>query len=427
MKLPKLFKSAPSEQKASRAYAAHVRNLPEAVWSPRNYRAFVNEGYKINVVAYQAINRIADAIGSLKWAAYNESGEQLTSHPYLDLIRKPNPLQSGREWWRAKTAYLLLSGNSYDERIVQGSRPLELWTLRPDRMQIKPGSTGMPAAYIYKAAGNTVTFPANTITGDSDIRHTKLFAADDDWYGMSPMNTAAFAIDQHNEAMSWVQSLLQNSATPSGAIMLDRESTLSDDQFKRLREEIEESFSGAKNAGRPLLLEGGMQWQSMSLSPDDMAIIETKDSAARDISLAFGIPPLLLNIPGDNTYSNYREARLGFFEDTVIPLVDMMAAELNSWLSPAFGNVEIRPDYDSIEAIAEKRRGLWEMVDSSDEITVNEARELKGYPPLDAPLGNMLMADLRSSRRGHTSPRSNNAKAGGNMLEEIAYGNEPAT
>lgn len=426
MKLPKLFRWATPEQKASRAYAAHVRNLPEAVWSPRNYRAFVAEGYKINVVAYQAINRIADAIGSLKWTAFTESGEQLTSHPFLRLIQKPNPMQSGREWWRAKTAYLLLSGNCYDERIMQGRRPIELWTLRPDRMSIKPGSTGMPAAYLYKSAGKTVTFTASPISGESDIRHTKLFAADDDWYGMSPMNTAAYAIDQHNEAMNWIQSLLQNAATPSGAMMLDRETTLSDDQFRRLREEVEESFSGAKNAGRPMLLEGGMKWESMSLSPADMAIIETKDSAARDISLAFGIPPLLLNIPGDNTYSNYREARLGFFEDTVIPLVDMMAAELNAWLSPYFDSVEVRPDYDSIEAIAEKRRGLWEMVDTSDEITVNEARALKGYPPIAAPLGNMLMADLRSSRRGHTSPRSNAAQAGGNMLEEIAYGTESA-
>ena len=425
MKFPNLFRRAAPESKASRAYAAHVRNLPEAVWSPRDYRAFVNEGYKVNVVAYQAINRIADAIGSMSWTAFDRSGKQLASHPFLDLIHRPNPVQSGREWWRAKVAYLLLNGNGYDERIMQGNRPVELWTLRPDRMEIKPGRTGIPAAYIYRASGQRVTFQANTLDGDSDIRHTKLFAATDDWYGMSPMNAAAYAIDQHNAAMSWIQALLQNAATPSGALMLDRETTLSDDQFKRLREEVEENFTGSQNAGRPMLLEGGMSWQSMSLSPDDMAIIETKDSAARDISLAFGVPPLLLNIPGDNTYGNYREARLGFFEDTVIPLVAMMTDELNAWLSPSFSGVLVRPDYDSIEAIAEKRRGLWQMVDTSDEITVNEARKLKGYPPLDAPLGNMLMADLRSSRRGHTSDRSNAAQEG-NMLEDIAYGTESA-
>lgn len=412
---------ATPEAKASRAYAMHVQRLPQAVWSPRNYQAFAKEGYQINVVAFQAINKIADAISGMRWAAFSPDGEQLSSHEYLRLIQTPNPMQSGREWWKAKVAFLLLSGNCFDERVLNGRRPLQLWTLRPDRVSLKPAQNGMVESYTYASGGQKIVFPANTITGDADIRQTKLFSPLNDWYGGSPMEAAAYAIDQHNEAMKWLQALLQNSAMPSGALTLDKETMLSDDQFQRLRQEIEISFAGAQNAGRPMLLEGGMDWKPLSFSPDDMKIIDLKDSAARDISLAFGVPPLLLNIPGDNTYSNYREARLGFYEDTVIPLVNLLTAEMNAWLSPYFGGVEIRPDYDSIEAIAEKRRGLWEMVDTSDEITVNEARALKGYPPLPGPLGEMLMADLRSTRRGHTSERSN---GGESLLNEVAYGPE---
>lgn len=410
--------SAP-EQKASRAYSLMTAGLPRATWTAHDYAAFSTEGYGINVVAYQAVNKIADAIGSMEWTAYDTEGNQLTSHPFLDLIKFPNPWQSGREWWRQKTAFLLLAGDSFDERIMAGKRPLELWTLRPDRISMKFGGNGMPAAYIYNENGQKVVYPADTISGDSDIRHVRLFHPLKQWNGQSPMQAAAYAIDLHNDASRWMKALLQNSAKPSGALLLDKDTAMSDDQYDRLRAEVEQNFSGAANAGRPMLLEGGMKWQEMSLSPDDMAIIEQKDSAARDISLAFGVPPLLLNIPGDNTYSNYREARLGFFEDTVIPLVTMQTAELNSWLSPLFDGVTIQPDYDSIEAIAEKRRGLWEMVDASDEITVNEARELKGFAPLSEPLGSMLMADLRASRRGHAGDRSNN---GDELLEDIAFG-----
>lgn len=421
--LSRLF--ATPEQKASRAYAVHVQNLPKAVWSPRNYEAFCKEGFQINVVAYQAVNKIADAIGGMKWAVFDKNGTQLEDHPFLKLINRPNPVQSGKEWWRAKTAYLLLAGNGYDERIMSNKKPLELWTLRPDRFTIEPARNGMPGAYIYKVGGRGVKFPVNTLTGDSDVRHVRLFNPLNDWHGMAPMNAAAYAIDQHNEAMSWLQALLQNSAMPSGALMMDKETSLSDDQYERLRQEVEENFTGSRNAGRPMLLEGGMKWENLSLSPDEMKIIELKDSAARDISLAFGVPPLLLNIPGDNTYSNYREARLGFFEDTVIPLADLMTEELNTWLSPYFDGATIRPDYDSIEAIAEKRRGQWELVDNADEITVNEARKLKGFPPLPDPIGSMLMADLRSSRRGHQSPRSNNGgENADNMLGEMAYGSD---
>jgi len=414
------------EVKASRALETHIQGLPKAVWTAHNYEAFCKEGFAVNVVAYQAISRVANSIGSMKWAAFDKNGTRLERHPFLDLINRPNTLQSGKEWWRAKVAYFLISGNGYDERILSGTRPIELWTLRPDRFTIEASSGGVPSAYVYKTGQNKVRFTVDTVTGDSDVRHMKMFNPTDDWYGSSPMKAAAYAIDQHNEAMAWLQALLQNSAMPSGALTVDKETTLSDEQFNRLKNEVEENYTGARNAGRPMLLEGGMQWQTMSLSPEDMIIIELKDSAARDISLAFGVPPLLLNIPGDNTFANYKEARLGFFEDTVIPLADMFAEELNTWLSDFFSGVTIRPDYDSIEAIAEKRREQWELVDTADEITVNEARELKGFPPLPAPIGDMLMADLRSSRRGHEGDRANNpgkpddgAEA---VLKELAYG-----
>jgi len=246
------------------------------------------------------------------------------------------------------------------------------------------------------------TFPSDPITGDSDIRHVKLFNPLDDWYGMPPARAGAYAIDQHNTSMSWIQALLQNSARPSGALSVPADSTLSDNQFLELKREIENVYAGPRNAGRPMLLEGGMEWIAMGLSPDDMAIIDTKDSAARDISLAFGVPPLLLNIPGDTTYANYREARLGFYEDTVIPLAHYVTDEMNSWLAPFMQGSEIRPDIDAIEAVAEKRKGIWDMVDNSNELTVNEARAMKGYEPLaDATKGSQLLAELRSATRGH--------------------------
>lgn len=147
-----------------------------------------------------------------------------------------------------------------------------------------------------------------------------------------------------------------------------------------------------------------MDWKALGMTPEDMSFILVKDSAARDISLAFGVPPLLLGIPGDNTYSNYREARLGFYEDTVIPLARLIIAGFNDWMFDEAKGVKIQPNVDEIEAVADKRRALWEMVDSADELTVNEARKLKGFPPLaDKERGEMLLADLRSSTRGHAA------------------------
>ena len=406
------------EEKASRAYALHVSSLPAAVWSARNYQSFVKEGYNINVVAFQAIRRLAEAVSSIQWEAWKED-KKLDKHPYLDLIRNPNPSQTGHDWWRARVSYLYLSGTIFDERVLLGKAPKELWVLRPDRMKIVLGRTGLPREYIYSTGNNKQSFAADPVTGVSDIHYTHFFDPLDEMKGLSPINAAAFGIDQHNEAMKWLQRLLQNSARPSGALIVDKDMNLSDDEFARLKRELEVNHQGAENAGRPLLLEGGLDWKAMGLSPIDMEVLKVKDSAARDISLAFGVPPLLLNIPGDNTYANYREARLGFYEDTVIPLVRYIVKGMNNWLSPSFGDVELRPNIDAIEAVADKRQKLWEMADDSQELTVNERRALKGYSPLSAPLGDMLMSELNASRKADKDAQSEDVKK---TILEAAYG-----
>lgn len=405
------------EQKVSRAYAIHMDgSTNSATWTKREYLNFVREAYRINVVAYQAVNKIATAISTIEWEAWADD-KQILRHPILDLLRRPNPGQSGADWWKARIIYLLLSGNSYDERVLVGASVKELWPLRPDRMNVALGTSGMPSAYIYKVGSRAIRFEANEITGDSDILHTTMFNPADAVLGQSPVEAAAFAVDQHNAAMNWIQALLQNSARPSGALVVGKDTSLSDEEFARLKTEIESRYSGPANAGRPMLLEGGLDWKQMGLSPVDMEILRIKDSAARDISLAFGVPPLLLNIPGDNTYANYREARLGFYEDTILPFVGFLAAELSEWLGPYFGGIELRPNKDKIEAIADKRTKLWEMADNSFDLTLNEARQLKGYDPLPPPLGNTLMAEIKRPAPSQPAPPTD-----ANAVKGFVYG-----
>ena len=84
-----------------------------------------------------------------------------------------------------------------------------------------------------------------------------------------------------------------------------------------------------------MLLEGGLDWKPMGFSPSDMEFHRTKEAAARDVALAFGVPPMLLGLPGDNTYANYAEAHRAFYRLTVLPLVAKTLAAMSGWL-PAF-------------------------------------------------------------------------------------------
>jgi HK97 family phage portal protein len=387
MKIRNPFRKPP-ETKQSATGAAMVMNPSQAAWSNRDYAAFADEGYRRNVVAYRSVNMIADAVASVTWTLFRGKTE-ITESPILDLIKNPNPMQSGKQYMRAKVGFLMIAGNGYEEKVEAGGRIAELYQLRPDRMKVVPGSNGFPMRYEYKANGPARPFPLDEL-GVGDVRHIKLFNPLDDWYGMSPIEAGSYSIDQHNQSMSWMQALLQNSARPSGALKTSGEQPLSDEQFHRLKEQLEEQHQGAANGGRPMLLEGGLEWQQMGMSPSDMGIIETKYSAARDVALAFGVPPQLLGIPGDNTYANYAEARLAFWEDTVIPLVGMIAEDWNA--SIADEGTELHPDLDKIPAIADKRMTLWTMADQATDLTINERRELKGFEAIQG--GDVLLVGL---------------------------------
>ena len=319
----------PPEAKASRTgalLALFTEGRPR--WTPRDYAALAREGYQKNPIAYRAVRMIAEAIAGLPLVLMRE-GRELDAHPLLDLLARPNPRQTGADLLESAAGFLLVAGNAYLELVSVAGTPRELHALRPDRVKLVPGAEGWPEAYEYSVAGRTVRFDARETP--SAILHLSLFHPTDDHYGFSPLEAAASAIDVHNAASAWNKALLDNAARPSGALVYSAGAgNLSEEQFERLKQELESHYQGAANAGRPLLLEGGLDWKSLSLSPKDMDFIQAKHAAAREIALAFGVPPMLLGIPGDNTYANYAEANRSFWRQSVLPLVGRTAKALSA-------------------------------------------------------------------------------------------------
>ncbi len=378
---------APEATKASAAGPLIAMQSPgRAVWSSRRFDGFAEEGYKRNVIAYRAVNQVARAVASVSWRAFRGAGDRrrgLETHPVLTLLARPNPTMARAEFIEAVTSYFLIAGNSFVEAVGGGDSARELWPLRPDRMKVIAGAAGLPQGYVYSLGGAERRWAADPVTGRAAILHLKSFHPLDDWYGLSPVEPAASAIDQRNESDKWNMALMQNGARPSGALVYEPKgaanANLSDEQFARLKREIAAQYSGARNAGRPMLLDGGLTWQSMSLSPKDMDFLDARHAAARDIALAFGVPPQLLGIPGDNTYANYREARLALWEETVIPLLYHLRDEFNAWLVPQFDDeVTLEIDLDQVPALAPRRERVWSRVQAAQFLTLNEKRRAVG-------------------------------------------------
>ncbi len=378
---------ATKQSVAGSLIALHNQGAP--VWTPRHYGDLAHEGFARNAIAYRCVRMISETAAAVPWVLYEGAGRrerELDTHPLLELLARPNPLQSGAELREAWFGFLQIAGNAYLEAAELRGAVRELYVLRPDRMKVVPGARGWPAAYEYSAGGKPVRFEMDALRGRLPILHMKLFHPGNDHYGFSPIEAAALGIDLHNAAAGWNKALLDNGARPSGALIYhgtDGSANLSQDQVTRLKQELSDNYQGPANAGRPLLLEGGLDWKEMSFNPKDMDFIQSKHVAAREIALAFGVPPMLLGIQGDNTYANYKEANLAFHRQTILPLVGKACAALNQWLGPRFGaGLRLWYDADQIEALSVDRDGLWERVRAADFLTINEKRAATGYAPV---------------------------------------------
>jgi len=382
--LSRLFgrRVAVPEVKASRTGALiALQGGGRAVWSPRDLASLAREGFMKNAVVYRAVTMIAEAAASVPLLAYAGDAE-VPAHPLLALLARPNRRQSGAAFLEALYGDLLVCGNAYAELVRLGERPAELHPLRPDRMRIVPGPDGWPEAYEYAVGGRKLRFEDPGADEIAPILHLRLHHPLDDHYGFAPLEAAAVALDIHNAAGAWNKALLDNSARPSGALVYRGEggTNLSQDQFERLKKELEANYTGALAAGRPLLLEGGLDWTSMALSPRDMDFMEAKNGAAREIAFAFGVPPMLIGIPGDNTYANYAEANRAFWRQTVLPLVGRTGAALAAWLEPAYGGpLRLSYDADAVEALSAEREALWRRVEAASFLSRDEKRAAVGY------------------------------------------------
>ena len=360
--------------------------LGQPVWTKVDFENLSKEGFEKNVWVYRCVMEIAKAGSNIPILLYRRDSkgelQEVNNHDLLNLLWKPNDHMSMQEFMENVIAFSQLAGNSYILHNGPNNRPpKELWVLKPNRVKVVPDKRELIGGYEYWVNGQ------KTRLDSSEVSHIKLFSALDDFYGLSPIQVSARSIDSDNFANNWNASLLQNGARPSGAMVT--EGHLGDTEYKRLKKSIEEQHSGAKNAGRPMLLEGGLDWKEMSLSPKEMDFQASKSMTRLEICSAFGVPPEIVGDHEHATYSNYQEARKGFYQDTVIPVLNKVVDVMNNDLVPKFdstGSLFLKIDKDGIDALQEDRDKVFNRAIKAVQagiLEVNEGRESMGYEAID--------------------------------------------
>jgi len=356
-----------------------LAQLAAPQWGGRTTAALIRDGYLSNAVAYRCVRLIAEAAASVPL--------QTDDAELAALLANPAPDLDGRTLLEQLYANLQISGNAFAEAVslAEDDVPGAIFVLRPERMKPVTGYNGWVEGWTYEV-GRTKRSIGRTLDGWLPVLHVKLFNPGDDAMGLAPLAPARKALDLHNAGADWQKALLDNSARPSGALVYGKDGArMTDEQFDRLKAELESQHSGASNAGRPLLLEGGLDWKPMSLSPADMDFLDARHAASREIALAYGVPPMMLGIPGDNTYSNYREANRAFWKTTVLPLAEKMATALSNWLGDRFGpDSTLRCRVDQVPALEGERAEFWATLDGVSFLTPEEKRTIAGFPPAES-------------------------------------------
>ncbi len=375
----------------------------------RDIQAFAKEGYAQNIIVYRCIREIAIACSSVPFEVHHKIAddqiEVIKDHPILSLIENPNPLQAKESFIEAWVSQYLYSGNAYMTRVKAGNLgpTKELYLLNPANMTVQPSATGWPAYYEYKETGGTKRFDVNPVTGISDVLHCKTFSPNSNWYGMSPLEPGGYCVDIHNGSSKYNRALVDNYGAPPAMITAKGDNTtIGMDAVSRIREFFDRKVQGPENAGQPLILGSELTYTPLSLTSKDMEFDSLTNMAARNIASAYGVPFALV-VPEAATYANMRDARESFWENTVLPLLNMMIGDLSNWLMPDFAqpgeNLYLVYNSNGVSALEPKQQRKFDRMGNAVKngiVTINEARRELGFEEIPGAADSLFLPSLMS-------------------------------
>ena len=353
---------------------------------------YATNGYTKNPIAFRAVNIIAHTTASVSLIVMkndNDKKYKVSDGQLANLVNHPNPFTSRIDFIEMIVYQLMINGNAFVLKIHNNENKIcELYNLNPENVEFlfdRNGNSVVGYRY-HDESGRFKDYKIDRITNSCDILHLKNFNPNDNIYGLSPFAVATGTIEQHNAAIEWNKSLLKNGARPSGALTVKNEkgSFLTDSQRNDLKKEIDYLFSGPQNSGRPILLEGGIEWKELGISPKELDFANSDQIAVRHIANAFGVPIQMLNNPESSSYNNYLEGKKSLYENTILPLLNKIISNVyNHWVCECFGyEYFVTYNEDEIPALSYKKEQILKNLKESDFLTINEKRAILGYDPI---------------------------------------------
>lgn len=291
-----------------------------------------------NSTVHAIISRGAKAAAGVEWHLYRkarsglkEERTEVTMHAALDLWNQPNPFFTREVFVEAGQQHKGLTGETWwvIARNPRSPLPLEMWPVRPDRMQPVPHPTDFLSGYMYTGPGGE-----EVALRLEDVIFIRTPHPRDPYRGISPIQPLLNEIDANRYAAEWNRNFFLNSAEPGGIIEVPN--GLSDGEFNELRERWNEQHKGIANAHRVAILEHG-KWIDRKLSQREMQFVESSAASREVIREGLGFPKPMLGTVDDANRANMEAADVMFSRWLLVPDLRAIRGALNRQLLPLFG------------------------------------------------------------------------------------------
>ncbi len=357
----------------------------------------IREGFTSSHYVYLCVNLLASELARPDWVLERRSSgkgrerqwEVVPDTDFEELMKRPNPYQSGIDLRERAYQHLFLTGNALILKVRGGvsGKVRELWVVPPDQIKPVPSRKFFLSHYEYRAPGDGVL----EIDPD-DIIHLMLPDPANIFWGMSPLKAMAKLIDTEGDALNWWRWAIRNRAAKDGFIKYKR--LLTPKEYERVKRRLYEQVVGPWNARLPMILTGDADWVSTSQTAVEMDWLDTRKMTREEICIGYGCDPILVGIPDKSTYNNKKEARLSLWQDNLLGTTDKLKAIFDLQLLADFVRAgELRKyrtgvDLSRVPALLQHLAELadpvsryWEMGWTANDLNTRFGLGLRPQPP----------------------------------------------
>jgi HK97 family phage portal protein len=368
-------------------------------YQPAEYVTYVATSNAV----YACINARTKALSSLPIKLYSKRRDadgkrkEITTGPARDLLDSINPRWTFQRWLDMTEQSLCVWGESFTFYTMKGSKPVEMWWARADRVEVHTHSTDYISHFtLHHGDGKFTRFEPN------ETLWLRFPNVGNEFRGLSPLGAARLAADTSSAAGKSNYNLFRNGIQLNTLITPKEGTNFSTEQMDSLADRFDKRFKGVDKAHRVGILQFDANVRQLSMTPKDAQFVDMMKLSLEDIARAYAVP--LDKLGGQRTYANVDAAEKAFWADCIIPEARFIAAEITEQLLSLFGGDMVAEFDDSdIDALHEAETAKWERESGQLDrgvLKINEWRKEKGLPTV--PWGDVVWLD--SSRIPIDSP-----------------------